>query len=308
MSPPALPALSLAAVTSDKALYREGRDEVHLLALDPLAAGAEAVLEIKANGADLARRSARLDARGAASLALRDLPPGTTRCAFAARRRARPRARSRWPRTASRRSWPSLVDRRLDGPHLAVTLRLESFGRPVVGKVQLALTDGGARLASLVVEARDGVAAASFDLTGAGPHVIHVRLVSDPARTASVPIVGSRAAERSRTLFSPLGAEVTGSLLPSQGSQPVRGIHLEEGAFRTSPFRLESVAVDRARLTAVAAAETVRVVIVDPTRPLRRPGAIDPATATHPAHVDEDYKRGEALFGEGKIAEALSAF
>ena len=308
MSPPALPALSLAAVTSDKALYREGRDEVHLLALDPLAAGAEAVLEIKANGAELARRSARLDARGAASLSLRDLPPGDYEVRF----RGAPSSSPACSFTvAAYRLAPlvaSLVDRRLDGPHLAVTLRLESFGRPVVGKVQLELTDRGARLTSLVVEARDGVVAASFDLTGAGPHAINVQLVSDPARTATVPIVGSRAAERSRTLFSPLGAEVTGSLLPSRGSQPVRGIHLEEGAFRTSPFRLESVAVDRARLTAVTAAETVRIVIVDPTRPLRRPGAIDPTTATHPAHVDEGYKRGEALFAEGKIAEALSAF
>lgn len=187
-------------------------------------------------------------------------------------------------------------------------LRLESFGSPVDGKVQLELTDRGARLTSLTTEARDGVVAASFDLTGEGPHAINVQLVSDPARTATVPIVGSRAAERSRTVFSPLGAEVTGSLLPSEGSQPVRGIHLEEGAFRTSPFRLESVAVDRARLTAATAVETVRIVIVDPTRPLRRPGAIDPATAPHPSHLDEGYRRGEALFGEGKIAEARSAF
>jgi hypothetical protein len=37
--------LSLASVTSDKALYREGRDEVHLLALDPLSPGATAVLK-----------------------------------------------------------------------------------------------------------------------------------------------------------------------------------------------------------------------------------------------------------------------
>jgi hypothetical protein len=86
---------------------------------------------------------------------------------------------------------------------------------------------------------------------------MNVQLVSDPARTATVPIVGSRAAERSRTVFSPLGAEVTGSLPPSGGSHPVRGIYLDEGAYRTTPFRLERVDADRARITAVAA-ETVR--------------------------------------------------
>ena len=307
LSPPALPALSLAAVTSDKALYREGRDEVHLLALDPLAAGAEAVLEIQAGGAEFARRSARLDARGAASVALRDLPPGDYEVRF----RGAPASSPACAFTvAAYRLAPlvaSLVDRRLEGQRLAVTLRLESFGSPVDGKVQLELTDRGARLSSLTIDARDGVVAASFDLTGEGPHAINVQLVSDPARTATVPIVGSRAAERSRTLFSPLGAEVTGSLLPSEGSQPVRGIHLEEGAFRTSPFRLESVAVDRARLTAATAVETVRIVIVDPTKPLRRAGAVDPATAPHPSHLDEGYRRSEALFGERKYAEALAA-
>jgi hypothetical protein len=310
MSPPDLPALSLAAVTSDKALYREGRDEVHLLALDPFAAGAEAVLEITANGADFAKHAARLDARGAASVAVRDLPPGDYEVRF----RGAPASSPACAFTvAAYRLAPlvaSLVDRRLDGSTLHVTLRLESFGAPIDGKVQLELTERGARLASVHADARAGVVSSSFALTGAGPHAINVQLVRDPARTATVPIVGSRAAERSRTVFSPLGVEVTGSLLPSAGSQAVRGIYLEEGAQSTTPFRLERVDVDgaRARITAMVAAEALRIVIVDPTRPLRRPGAVDPATATHPSHVDEGYRRGEALFNEGKIVEARSAF
>jgi hypothetical protein len=308
MSPPALPALSLAAVTSDKALYREGRDEVHLLALDPFAAGAEAVLEIKANGVDFAKHAARLDARGAAAVAVRDLPPGDYEVRF----RGAPASSPACAFTvAAYRLAPlvaSLVDRRLDGSQLQVTLRLESFGAAVDGSVQLELTDRGARLASVTAEARAGVVEARFQLGGAGPHAINVQLVNDPARTATVPIVGSREAERSRTVFSPLGAEVTGSLLPGEGSRPIRGIYLDEGAHRTTPFRLERVDVDRARITAVANAESVRIVIVDPTRPLRRPGAVDPAKATHPSHVDEGYRRGEALFGEGKIAEARAAF
>jgi hypothetical protein len=308
MSPPALPMLSLAAVTSDKALYREGRDEVHLLALDPFAAGAEVVLEIKANGADFAKQAARLDGRGAGSIALRDLPPGD----YEARLRGAPSSSPACAFTvAAYRLAPlvaSLVDRRLDGSMLHVTLRLESFGTPIDGQVQLELADRGARLASVIAEARAGVVTSSFTLTGAGPHAINVQLVSDPARTATVPIVGSRAAERSRTVFSPLGVEVTGSLLPGEQSVLVRGLHLDEGATRSTPFRLERVDVDRARITAMAAAETVRIVVVDPTRPLRRPGAVDPAKAPHPSHVDEGYRRGEALFLEGKIAEARSAF
>ncbi len=308
MSPPALPMLSLAAVTSDKALYREGRDEVNLLALDPFAAGAEAVLEITVNGADFAKHAARLDDRGAASITLRDLPAGD----YEARLRGAPVSSPACAFTvAAYRLAPlvaSLVDRRFDISQLHVTLRLESFGVPIDGQVQLELADRGARLASVIAEAGAGVVTASFTLTGAGPHAINVQLVSDPGRTATVPIVGSRAAERSRTVFSPLGAEVTGSLLPGEQSVPVRGIYLDEGATRSTPFRLDRVDVDRARVTAMTAAETVRIVIVDPTRPLRRPGAVDPATAPHPSYVDEGYRRGEALFLEGKIAEARSTF
>jgi hypothetical protein len=308
MSPPELPALSLAAVTSDKALYREGRDQVHLLALDPFAADSDAVLEIKANGADFVKQAARLDGRGAAAVTVRDLPPGD----YEVRLRGAPASSPSCAFTvAAYRLAPlvaSLVDRRLDGSQLQVTLRLESFGAPLDGQVQLELSDRGARLATVIAESRAGLVAASFQLTGEGPHAINVQVVSDPARTATVPIVGSRKAERSRTVFSPLGAEVTGSLLPSAGSHPVRGIFLEEGAHRTTPFSLERVDVDRARITAHAGAETVRIVIVDPTRPLRRAGAVDPATATHPSHVDEGYKRGEALFNAGQIAEARTAF
>ena len=43
-----------------------------------------------------------------------------------------------------------------------------------------------------------GKARTAFKLTGEGPHVVNVQLVTDPGRTASIPIVGSRAADRDR--------------------------------------------------------------------------------------------------------------
>jgi hypothetical protein len=274
MSPPDLPRLSLGAVTSDKALYREARDEVHLLALDPLAGGAEIVIELRASGVAFRKQPALLDARGAASVTLRDLPPGD----YEARLLGAPESAPACAFTvASYRLAPlvaSLVDRRLEGPLLAVKLRLESFGTPIDGKVKLQLTDRGARLDSVTAEARAGVVEASFTIFGEGPHAINAQLVSDPGRTATVPIVGSRAAERSRTVFSPLGVEVTGSLLPSEGATPVRGIFLSEGAVRATPFRLERVDAGRARLTAVAAVETAQIVILDPTAPLDGPRTI----------------------------------
>src|SRR5262249_18381741 len=46
----------------------------------------------------------------------------------------------------------------------------------------------------------------------------------------------------------------------------------------------------------------------DPAASRVQPGAVDPDTAPHPATQDELYRKGEALFHEGKYAEARAAF
>ena len=306
--PSTFAALDLRSVTSDKALYREGRDEVHLFVLDPLAPHDAAVIEIRQGGVELAKHPIVLDARGAAAITLRDLPAGDYVAGF---RDAPKDAPACAFTVAAYRLVPlvaALVDRRLEGSRLAFTLRLESFGSAVDGPVILELTDRGKRLARESAEARGGRVSASFTLSGDGPHAINVQLAADAARTATVPIVGSRAAERSLTTFSTLGYEVRGSLLPSEGSIPVRGIHLAEGAVRSSPFRLDRVDTRVARLTATADVEVARVVVLDPTFPVARAGAVDPARAPHPAGEDERYRRGEALFHAGKFAESRAAF
>ena len=305
--PVEIPALSLASVTSDKALYREGRDEVHLLALDPFGPGDFAVLEISLNGAEYARRPAELDARGAAAVTLRDLPGE-----FEVRFRGAPKEAPACAFTvAAYRLAPlvaSLADRRLEGQRLSVTIRVESFGSPIEGAVQLELADRGTRLARVTAEARGGVVEGSFTLSGEGPHAVNLQLVADPSRTASVPIVGSRAAERSLTTFSPLGYEVQGSLLPGEGSTPVRGIFLSEGAVRTTPFRLDRVDTARARLTAMIPVEGAVLVVVDPAYPRRRANAVDPDKAPHPAAKDERYRRAEAEFQAGRHAASRALF
>jgi len=204
----------------------------------------------------------------------------------------------------------TLVDRRLElgGANLVVQIRIESFGSPVDGRVQLELLDRGSRLAQISAEAQGGLVNARFAMSGAGPHSINVQLAADPSRTATVPIVGSRAAERSQTTLSPLGNEVKGSLLPSEGSRPVRGIFLEDGAARSTPFRLERVDTEKARITAATRVETARIVVIDPTYPAARPDAVDPVTGPHPAHFDEKYKLGEKLFIQGKIEAAHAVF
>jgi hypothetical protein len=307
IQPATPPAVHLRSVTCDRAIYREGRDVVRLLLLDLLAPGAERVVEVDLNGTSFGRYPVTLDGRGAALFELRDLPAGDYRarvqgaggedCSFT---------------VAVYRLAPlvaSLVERRMEGSaKLWARLRLEAYGAPVDGPVIVEITDQGSRAGRERVEARAGFAEVTLPLTGEGPHALNVQLASDSSRTATVPLVGSRAFEREQTLFSTLGAEVLGALLPGENSRPVRGIFLEEGAHRTSPFTLERIDATRARLRAMATIEHACFVILDPTFPRRRDDAIDMATATHPAHEDQAYVRGEKLFHQGKFVEAKALF
>lgn len=282
-----LPALRLAAVTSDKALYREARDDVHLLAVDPLAAGREAVLAVRFQGTDLARHSVRLEKAGVGTLTLRDLPAGDYEVRLEGLASPAPPC----PFTVAQyRLAPlvaRLVERAFEGKVLAVRIGLETFGVPVEGRVRLELVERERRRAVDTAEARAGFAHARFELDGKGPFAINVQLEADPSRTATLPLVGTRAEERARTTFSTLGRRVTGSLLPGEDARAVRGIFLSEGASHDSPFQLERVDGRVARLTAVAGAEAVSVVLVDPTSP--------PTTAARPTLERRDVAPGEVL-------------
>ena len=56
--------------------------------------------------------------------------------------------------------------------------------------------DRNLRLARERSEARAGFVEVSMPVSGEGPHALQVQLVNDPCRTATVPLVGSRASER----------------------------------------------------------------------------------------------------------------
>ncbi|MFO0588422.1 MAG: hypothetical protein U0441_12810 [Polyangiaceae bacterium] len=308
LAPSPLVGASLANVTCDKAIYREGRDEVHLLAFDPFGPNIDAVLEIKADGNDLPKRAVKLDARGAAALTLRDLPAGAYEVRFRGQAAGSPACGFTVAAYKLAPLVAQLTNRSLEGENLAVTLRLESFGTPVDGKVQIELTDGGQRISSTSAEAVSGEVVATLKLTGRGPHAINVQVAADAGKTATVPIIGSRIEERSRTVFSTLGAEVTGSLLPSPGAIEVRGVYLEEGATRSSPFRLDRVDAKKAKIRAVSTVEMARVLVIDPRLPMKRPSAVDVKTAPHPAISDERYRRAETLCKNHQWADGLALF
>ncbi|MBX7222518.1 MAG: hypothetical protein K1Y36_21390 [Blastocatellia bacterium] len=308
--PVKLPDLVLTSITCDKALYRAGRDTVHLLVLNPLGPNTSATLVVAANGNEFGRYPLRLGAQGEAPFTLRDLPVGDYEVRFLDAPAAEPACEFT---VAEYRLAPlvaSLVERTLEPvkQKLHVKLRLESYGTPIEGAVQVDLTEGGRRVATVAAKAQAGLVEAAFSLTGEGPFALNVQVSADPSKTATVPLVGSRAAERKLTSFSTLGTEVQGSLLPSPGAQPVRGIYLEKGGQRSTPFQLERVDTRKVRLTATVPAQSVRMVAIDPTFPRARANAVNPAEAPFPGSTDERYQRGESLFHTAYFSDACAIF
>ncbi len=298
--------LALRALASDKRLYQENKDPIHLLVVEPEAAEMEVRIEVCLGETVVSKQRVRLDARGCGALLVRDLPAGD----YTARFRSHKESTCTFI-VAEYRLAPlvaRLVDRRLAGSALAIELGLTSFGEPVDGPIVIDVLDGGRRASRVKAESQGGRATATVKLDGAGPHELVVQLERDPSRTANVPIVGSRAEERSETTFSELGTVVTGTLLPRDGAREVRGVYLAEGAIATTPLRLEKVVARRARLVATTALERPTIVVVDASFPERRKNAVDAPTAPHPAQTDPKYVAAEALFKGKRYKEAGDAF
>jgi len=309
VAPLPLPSMSLAVVTSDKALYREGKDTVNLLVVDPLSPEATVTLELFMDGASFTRRRLGLDKNGVATAMLGDLPAGGYEVRVSTAAADDPPCSFTVAEYRLAPLTATMAERSLAGSELSFTLTLEAFAVPLSGEVDLELTERGQRLHRWRATAVDGLLRSRCDLDrGEGPHAINVQLVDDPSRTATVPIVGSRKAERSMTSFCTLGYEVDGSLLPADESREVRGIHLVEGAMRTSPITVDRVDTRRLKVEARADVRAACAVVLDPTAPTAGPGAVDPATAPHPSKDDGRYREGEAMFKEGRFEESMAAF
>jgi len=265
--PLALPPLSLTSITSDRSLYYQKRDTVRLLVLDLQRPHRRRRLSVRHNGEDYTTIEADLDDRGAATALLQDLPAGKYEVAWQGAADSDPACAFTVAVYKLAPLVASILEERKEGPErLSVTLSLESYGHPVEGEVRLDLVERGRLRSRVTSRAVGGKAAASFTLAGQGPFHINVVLLSDPSRTATVPLRGSRLEERQETLFSSLGTTITGSLLPSAGSIPVRGLFLSSApAKEESPFSIGRIDVNRVSITAARAASWVRVVTVDPS-------------------------------------------
>jgi pSer/pThr/pTyr-binding forkhead associated (FHA) protein len=266
---PAAPALC--SVTSDKMLYQEGRDTINLLVIDVRRAGQEAQVEILLNGDRLARKAVALDGRGLGHLDLPDPLAGSyevrlgeaAKCTFlvAGYTLAALSATLLSHRYAEQRGQQQLT----------ATVGLRSYGLRFQGAVRVQLEDVGQTPpvpvgAPQMLTADDlGRVEVTVQLSGEGPFSLSLQSVEDAERTASLPLPGTRAAERRLFRVSRLGEVVDMSLLPRPGSQLSHGLHLgRTGEREEAPLRLRAVVCTRAELEVMEAIEALCLVLYDP--------------------------------------------
>ncbi|MBZ0187136.1 MAG: hypothetical protein K8F91_12890, partial [Candidatus Obscuribacterales bacterium] len=252
IEPLQLPSFKLASITCDKDVYEPQVDLVHLLIVYPDLAGARARLEVCLNGSVFLQPEVELGIDGTGQLTLSDLPVGEYSVCLESESESELSAKFL---VSEFRLVPLVAllreRRRETSDRLSVALDLASYGEPVNGQVTVQVLESGVSVAVFKETAVKGRLNLSLKLEGEGQLVLNLQLVKDTSKTATVPLTGTRASERSQTLFSSLGLEVTGSLLPPDSDSKsvcVRGIYLESGAVVNPPLSLERVDADRARL------------------------------------------------------------
>ncbi len=251
----------LISLTSDKALYRAGRDTVRLLIASPQRPEAELKLTLRLSGNHYASYTVTLDEYGLCLRILSGLPEGEYEatlegtdvgvCRFevAEYRLA--------PLTAD------LVGQTLEGSTLRYTLLLRAFGQPYVGAVEVELQERGQRVGKRQkLEADEtGRCSGKVELTGAGPYTLNV-IAGE--RTATVALKGSEQERRETLTISELGAVKEMSLLPLPGAEVCRGLHVAERSRNTAPFLVSRVIGEEIEIVARESIGLMRVVVVSP--------------------------------------------
>ncbi|MCA9777085.1 MAG: hypothetical protein KC800_10225, partial [Candidatus Eremiobacteraeota bacterium] len=291
--------LDLGVVVTDKEIYREGMDTVHLTALDPLNPSTTRRLVLEIDGVELRKEPVRFNLHGLATVGLSHLPVGRYSVRFEDSDSEAVRFTVAEYRLASLIA--TLEKRTFEDGKLRFELALNSFGHALEGEVMVELVSEGRRLERLILPCSGGKLHGTLPLRGEGPHSLNLQVVAEPSKTATVALSGTRASERLATVFGRLGSDIEGTLLPENSEErPVRGIYLRQGATSNTPFCLERVDSRKARISARADAQSLTVVVADPAV-ARRPGA----NASSDISACEHYKSGQRQYREGHYAAAL---
>jgi hypothetical protein len=251
----------LVSLTSDKALYRVGKDTVRLLIASPQRPKADLKLTLRLSGNHYASYNVTLDEYGLCLRALAGLPEGEYEATLEGTEVSATRFEVAEYRLAPLTA--DLVQRTMEGTALSFTLLLRAFGQPFTGDVEIELQERGQRVGKrqqLKTDA-EGRCSGKVELTGAGPYTLNV-IAGE--RTATVALKGSEQERREAITISELGKVQELSLLPLPGSEVCRGLYIAERGTNTTPFLVSEVIGEKVNVVARAGADLLRVVMVSP--------------------------------------------
>jgi hypothetical protein len=251
----------LISLTSDKALYRVGKDTVRLLIASPQRPNADLKLTLRLSGNHYASYNVTLDEYGLCLRGLAGLPEGEYEATLEGTEVSAARFEVAEYRLAPLTA--DLVKREMEGTTLSFTLRLAAFGQPFTGEVEVELVERNTRVGKrqqLKPDA-EGRCSGKVELTGAGPYTLNV-IAGE--RTATVALKGSEQERREAITISELGKVQELSLLPLPGAEVCRGLYIAERGTNTSPFLVSDVIGEKVNVIARAGADLLRVVMVAP--------------------------------------------
>jgi hypothetical protein len=251
----------LISLTSDKALYRAGKDTVRLLIASPQRPGADLKLTLRLSGNHYASYTVTLDEYGMCLRGLSGLPEGEYEATLEGAQGSAARFEVAEYRLAPLTA--DLVKRTMEGTTLSFTLLLRAFGQPFTGDGEVELVERGQRVGKRqqVQTDAEGRCSGKVELTGAGPYALNV-IAGE--RTATVALKGSEQERRDAIIISELGKVQELSLLPLPGSEVCRGLYIAERSTNTAPFLVSEVIGEQVNVTARAGADLLRMVMVSP--------------------------------------------
>lgn len=268
LSAPAGP--NLTAVITERKIYRP-KEEARIFLLAPDAPGGEVEMEVLLAGQQITKERVTLDEAGLALRPYSDLEEGEyhvhvrrrdekgefgsspVKCTFVVAEF------SLSPLTAI------LEEHSLVSGSLRFRLRLMALSVPYEGSLELGLqcrVCGDRVVATQQTTATKGVVEAAFDISGHGGP-FHVQIATPGGETASVAFPGTERSERDRVTLCTLGRQADAGLLPGEGTNEVRGLHVGYGGSQTTPLRLESAVAQNGRLTVDYRALAAQVVLFD---------------------------------------------
>ena len=251
----------LVSLTSDKALYRAGKDTVRLLIASPQRPNQELKLTLRLSGNHYASYPITLDQYGLCLRSIAGLPEGEYEAVLDGTEAGPSRFEVAEYRLAPLTA--DLVEQTLEGTSFAYTLLLRAFGQPYTGAVEIELQERGQRVGKrqpLTTDAQ-GRCSGKVELTGAGPYTLNV-IAGE--RTATVALKGSEQERRETLTISELGKVQELSLLPLPGAEVCRGLHVASRGSNTSPFLVSEVIGETVELVAREPVDLLRVVVVAP--------------------------------------------